>query len=125
MIGRVDDALNATLDLRLRTPDGAAVGEFVATIDPGFSEFLLLSHDVIEPLGLMVQEQADIGLGDGSMTKMDVVAMDVLWLDGWRTVRVHVADSDPLIGASLLVGAGRGGQWANVRAKIETDVTRA
>lgn len=35
---------------------------------------------------------------------MEVVLIDVQWFGEWRTVPVHVADSDALIGVSFLEG---------------------
>lgn len=104
MTGVVTPTLDATFRLRLRTSDGAEIGEVVATLDTGFTEFLLLPTGLVEPLGLTVQEESSIGLGDGSDTLMDVVRLDVEWLGRWRTVPVYVADTDALIGVSLLEG---------------------
>ena len=104
MTGLVTGTLDATLSLRLRTTDGVEVGEVAATIDTGFTEFLLLPTELVEPLGLTVQDEATIGLGDGTSTRMDVVAMDVQWFGRWRTVKAYVADTDALVGVSLLEG---------------------
>ena len=104
MTGVVTATLDATFRLRLRTPDGAPVGEVVATLDTGFTESLLLPTNLVEPLGLTVQEESAIGLGDGTTALMEVVMMDVEWLGGWRTVPVYVAPTDALIGVSLLEG---------------------
>lgn len=104
MIGVVTPALDLTFRIRLRTSDEVEIGEVDATLDTGFTEFLLLPQDLIEPLGLTVQEESMIGLGDGSSALMEVVRLDVEWLGRWRTIPVYVAPTDPLIGVSLLEG---------------------
>ena len=56
---------------------------------------------IAEPLGLTIQEEAMIGLGDGTTTRMEAVRLDVEWLGQWLTVPFHIAGSSPLVGVSF------------------------
>ena len=93
----------AKIRLMVSGPNGQS-SEIDAVIDTGFSGFLTLPPPAIKELGLPKLGVTRIMLADGSECLADLHAVTVLW-DG-RTVCVEsdCADTDPLIGMSLLAG---------------------
>src|SRR5262245_56398385 len=71
-------------------------------IDTGFTAFLTLPAALIETLALpWLCSQPGI-LADGSIDLFDVYVAVVLWDGQVRTVEVEGAESEPLVGMSLL-----------------------
>lgn len=75
-----------------------------AVIDTGFNGFLTLPPALVHTLRLPLVGNRRATLGDGSVVVLDVYLATVLWHDQEREVLVLQADSDPLVGMSLLYG---------------------
>jgi len=75
-----------------------------AVLDTGFTASLTLPPAVIAGLGLPWQSVDTFTLADGSESDVDVYAAQVEWDGRLRTVLVHAADADPLLGMRLLRG---------------------
>ena len=104
MTGSVANGPEATLPLRLRVPESGVELRVIATIDTGYTEFVLLPPGIVAPLGLIVQDEVTVGLGDGGSSQMGIVEMEVEWFGAWRLISVYVSNTDPLIGASMFEG---------------------
>lgn len=75
-----------------------------AIVDTGFNGWLSLPPDVITTLGLTWKRRGRPTLADGSECVFDVYEAVVVW-DGQRvTIPIDEAQSDPLIGMSLMEG---------------------
>ncbi len=73
-----------------------------AIIDTGFTGFLTLPPALVTALGLSwLCRQAGI-LADGRVEYFDVYVGTVIWDGQLRTVEVEAADTEPLVGTSLL-----------------------
>jgi clan AA aspartic protease len=75
-----------------------------AVIDTGFTGFLTLPVAVIESLGLRLYSREEGTLGDGSTCIFDVYTGLVIWDGEYRYIDVNAAETDPLVGMSLLYG---------------------
>jgi clan AA aspartic protease len=75
-----------------------------AVIDTGFTGFLTLPMAIIEILGLRLYSREEGTLGDGSTCIFDVYTGLVIWDGEYRYIDVNAAETDPLVGMSLLYG---------------------
>jgi clan AA aspartic protease len=75
-----------------------------AVIDTGYTGFLSLPHEIIVLLNLPWTGIDRGTLGDGSEATFEVYAAKVIWDGEYRNVPVNEAETDPLIGMSLLYG---------------------
>ncbi len=75
-----------------------------AVVDTGFTGFLTLPSTIITSLGLSWSSRERGTLGDGSIHIFDVYMATVIWDGQTRTTDVNEADTDPLIGMSLIYG---------------------
>jgi clan AA aspartic protease len=75
-----------------------------AVIDTGFSGFLTLPTALIASLGLRLRGRAQVTLADGSMVLTNVYTGAVIWDGQPRVIEIDAADTDPLVGMSLLSG---------------------
>jgi clan AA aspartic protease len=91
--------------IKLRTV-GSSGGtrQFEAVVDTGFSSALSLPHPVIAALELTWHSSDKAVLGDGTECFFDIYEADLEWDGKSRRVLVHEADTDPLVGMSLLRG---------------------
>ncbi len=75
-----------------------------AIIDTGFNGWLSLSPDLITQLNLRWKRRGRAILGDGSECIFNVYEAIILW-DGFPlTIPIDEADSEPLVGMSLMEG---------------------
>jgi len=75
-----------------------------AIIDTGFNGWLSLSPNLINQLNLRWKRRGRAILGDGSKCVFNIYEAVILW-DGYpRTIPIDEADSEPLIGISLMKG---------------------
>jgi clan AA aspartic protease len=75
-----------------------------AVIDTGFTGFLTLPMTVITDLNLRLYSREEGTLGDGSTCILDVYSGLVIWDGEYRYIDVNAAETDPLVGMSLLYG---------------------
>jgi clan AA aspartic protease len=75
-----------------------------AIIDTGFSGFLTLPPSTIALLGPVLRGHHQVILGDGSVGLLDVHVGTVLWDGQPRLIDIDCANTDPLVGMSLLDG---------------------
>ncbi|NJL42138.1 MAG: clan AA aspartic protease [Leptolyngbyaceae cyanobacterium SM1_4_3] len=75
-----------------------------AIVDTGFNGWLSLPPDLIAQLNLRWKRRGRAILGDGSECVFNVYEATVVWDGDLLTIPVDEADSDPLIGMSLMEG---------------------
>ncbi len=75
-----------------------------AIIDTGFSGFLSLPNKTINELGLSWSYRDRGTLGDGSEVIFDIYNSQVIWNGQVQDIEVNSAETEPLIGMSLLRG---------------------
>lgn len=76
--------------------------EIEAIIDTGFTGFLTLPFSLIVALGLSWLCRQPGILADGRVEFFDVFVATVIWDGQPRTVEVEAANTEPLVGMSLL-----------------------
>lgn len=103
IIGIVNSNLEATIRLGMIDTNGQQ-HQIEAIIDTGFTGFLTLPSVLIAPLGLVWLGREQGILADGSVKLFDVYKATVSWDGQLRPVEVEAADTDPLLGMSLLCG---------------------
>jgi clan AA aspartic protease len=115
--GVVNSNLEAMVRLRLRGPGGQEQ-EIDAVIDTGFNGFLTVSPVLVRQLGLTHLGQSRALLANGQEELLDLYEVTLLWDGPWQTVETDAADTDALVGMSLLyrysvyIEAVEGGQVA-------------
>jgi clan AA aspartic protease len=75
-----------------------------AVIDTGFTGFLSLPPDLIAELELPWRYSDFATLGDGSETLFDIHQATVIWDGQLQNVEINSADTDPLLGMTMLRG---------------------
>lgn len=75
-----------------------------AVVDTGFNGWLSLPPDLVVILGLPWQRRGRAILADGSESIFDIYEATILWDGQPATIPIDEADSDPLIGMSLMDG---------------------
>ena len=75
-----------------------------AIIDTGFDGWLSLPPDFIAALGLNWKRRGRALLADGSESIFDIYEATVVWDGQFLTIPIDEADSDPLVGMSLMEG---------------------
>ncbi|WP_088242508.1 clan AA aspartic protease [Calothrix rhizosoleniae] len=75
-----------------------------AIVDTGFNGWLSLPPDLIAELNLKWKRRGRAILGDGSECVFNVYEAVVVWDDTLLTIPVDEADSEPLVGMSLIEG---------------------
>jgi clan AA aspartic protease len=93
----------AVIRLTVRGPDGREQ-EIEAVIDTGFDGSVTLPATLIATLGLVWRRRGRALLADGSESLFDIHEATVVWDGQPRRVAVDAADTDPLVGMSLLYG---------------------
>jgi clan AA aspartic protease len=89
--------------LTVRGPNGQSQG-VAAIIDTGFSGHLTLPLAIIEALGLDHLGQGRALVGDGSFQVFNVFEAVLIWDEEPLIVDVASAETEPLIGMSLVYG---------------------
>jgi clan AA aspartic protease len=75
-----------------------------AVIDTGYTGFLSLPSAIITELNLSWRGIDRGTLGDGSEVTFEVYAAKVIWDGEYRDIPINEAETDPLVGMSLLYG---------------------
>jgi clan AA aspartic protease len=75
-----------------------------AVIDTGYTGFLSLPSEIIAELNLSWTGIDRGTLGDGSEVTFEVYAVKVIWDGEYRDIPINEAETDPLVGISLLYG---------------------
>jgi clan AA aspartic protease len=75
-----------------------------AIIDTGFNGWLSLPTDLITQLNLTWKRRGRAILGDGSECVFNVYQAVLVWDGNLLTIPVDEADSEPLVGMSLMEG---------------------
>lgn len=75
-----------------------------AVIDSGYTGFLTLPQDLIAALALPWTGVDRGTLGDGSEAIFRVYTATVIWDGQYRKIPINEAETDPLVGMSLLYG---------------------
>jgi clan AA aspartic protease len=101
--GVVTASRKPVIRLTARGPDGQEQ-EIEAVIDTGFTGFLTIPPALIASLGLNRRGGGRALLADGSVHVLEVYEGNVIWNGQPRRIAAHAADSDVLVGMSLLYG---------------------
>lgn len=103
IIGVVNADFEPIISLSIRRSDGKTFTQD-AILDTGFNGWLSLPPDLIAELNLRWKRRGRAILGDGSECVFNVYEAVVVWDDTLLTIPVDEANSDPLIGMSLMEG---------------------
>ncbi len=99
--GKVNAELEAIVRLEVAGPNGRRHG-VDAVIDTGFSGHLTLPDSVIDSLALTWLGREPGILADGRTDLFEVFAAEVLWDGNRRAIEIQAANTQPLVGMSLL-----------------------
>jgi clan AA aspartic protease len=101
--GTVNADFEPIISLSIRHADGEVFTQDVI-VDTGFNGWLSLPPDAIVELNLRWKRGGRAILGDGSECVFNVYEAVVVWDGELRMIPVDEADSDPLVGMSLMEG---------------------
>ena len=92
-------------EARIRRMRGPSARQLIgAVIDTGYTGYLTLPPALIATLGLPWQSYGRGLLADGSESLFNVYEATVVWDRRARRIPVDEADTDPLVGMTLLEG---------------------
>ena len=103
IVGSVTAFREPVIRLAIHGPSGPA-HEIEAVIDTGFNGALSLPPALIAALDLRWRTRARAVLADGSPRLFDIHEATIEWDGAPRRTLVHAADSQPLVGMTLLDG---------------------
>jgi clan AA aspartic protease len=101
--GIVNEEFEPIISISLRDTDGK-IHTQAAIVDTGFNGWLSLSPDLIAQLNLNWKRRGRAILGDGSECVFNVYEAVIVWDGDLLTIPVDEADSEPLVGMSLMEG---------------------
>ncbi|MER3491611.1 MAG: clan AA aspartic protease [Mastigocladus sp. ERB_26_2] len=91
--------------IRIKVLDSSGqIHEQNAIIDTGFNGWLSLPLDLITTLGLTWKRRGRAILADGSDCIFDIYEAVIVWDGQLLRIPIDEADSDPLVGMSLMEG---------------------
>ena len=103
MQGVVNTSCEATLSLVVGNKN-RQTRLIEAVIDTGYTGFLSLPSEIIVALNLTWTGVDRDTLGDGSEVTFEVYAAKAIWDGEYRNIPINEAETDPLVGMSLLYG---------------------
>lgn len=101
--GVVNGDFEAIITLSICDSEGKVYNQ-EAIIDTGFNGWLSLPPDLIARLNLKWKRRGRAILGDGSECVFNVYEAVVVWDGDSVTIPIDEADSEPLVGMSLMEG---------------------
>ena len=101
--GVVSTSREATISLVV-TNENRQTKLITAVIDTGYTGFLSLPSEIITELNLSWTGIDRGTLGDGSEVTFEVYAAKIIWDGEYRDIPINEAETDPLVGMSLLYG---------------------
>ncbi len=101
--GAVNADREAVVMLRVRGPSGQEQ-DVQAVVDTGFTGFLTLPPSIVAALSLVRISRGRAILANGAEALFNIYRGTVLWDGQPRIVETEEAETDPLIGMSLLYG---------------------
>ena len=101
--GIVNADFEPIISLSLQGADGQIYTQ-EAIVDTGFNGWLSLPPDLIAQLNLSWKRRGRAIFGDGSECVFNVYEAIVVWDGDLLTIPIDEADSEPLIGMSLMEG---------------------
>jgi clan AA aspartic protease len=102
MQGYVNTSYEAVISLVIK--HNSKLKSINAVIDTGFTGFLSLPQSLIDELELPWSYSDFATLGDGSKTLFDIHEASVIWDGQFREIEINSADTEPLLGMSMLRG---------------------
>jgi clan AA aspartic protease len=102
MQGYVNKNYEATILVVVR--NGVKLKSINAVIDTGFTGFLSLPNDIITEMNLPWGYRDRGTLGDGSEVLFDIYDAVAIWDGKLQEIEVNSAETDPLVGMSMLRG---------------------
>lgn len=103
IIGRVNSDYEPIIQLGVCNI-GGMIYEQKVIVDTGFNGWLSLPSDLISTLELPWKRRGRATLGDGSESIFDIYEAIVIWDEKSLIISVDEAESDPLLGMSLMEG---------------------
>lgn len=103
IIGVVNADFEPIVPLSIRRSDGKVFTQN-AIVDTGFNGWLSLPSDLIAELNLQWKRRGRAILGDGSECVFNIYEAVLVWDGNLLRIPVDEADSEPLVGMSLMEG---------------------
>lgn len=103
IVGSVNAFAEATLSLPIQDAEGTEQ-QVTVIIDTGYDGSLTLPLSLMSALGLPFRSRGVALLADGSEAQFNTYAATVIWNGLPRTILADAADTEPLVGMSLLYG---------------------
>jgi clan AA aspartic protease len=101
--GIVNEEFEPIIPISLYDSDGNLYNQD-AIVDTGFNGWLSLPPDLISQLKLKWKRRGRAILGDGSECIFNVYEAVLVWDGNLLTIPIDEADSEPLVGMSLMEG---------------------
>jgi predicted aspartyl protease len=101
--GYVTAERQAIVSMKLRGADGAEI-VIDGAVDTGFTEYLTLTYDLIEALGLKRRDSVPMTMADGTERLFAEYVGYTWWDDAWRLIPISAGETFTLIGMALLSG---------------------